>query len=50
MNMILQDKDKILNNAEEIEDNIFEEQKEESPAIIYWVNAPKIDSTLWINT
>lgn len=52
MNMTLQDKDnKLLNNSEEIEDNILpDKKKEEAPTIIYWVNALKIDSTLWINT
>lgn len=43
MNMILQD------NSEETDYNIMEEQKKEEIKIIYWVNAPKIDSNLWIN-
>lgn len=54
MNMTLQDRDrnnKLLDNSKEIENNLLPDKKETTPPeIIYWVNAPKIDSKLWINT
>ena len=43
------DKTKLLDNSKETTDNILKEKPKVEGTILYWVNAPKIDSILWIN-
>ena len=52
MNINLQNRDNIIDNSKELNYSIIPNKKEDKieTQIIYWVNAPKIDSTLWINT